>query len=340
MLLDEWNPKNDAAVLPNSSRAFNGMRYKARRFKFTDEVVAALARLIRDFPNALLENYQFALPPYECCYLEYNLKLFLKELGAKTTGDLPEYAGTVGDETLGVLINHGQVNCIVQGDKGGPPLVTAMCYTMQDHHPPRGFIPVKISRDGAPASDDVVRDHLLGQLLGSTLINPRASLTPERADDLTWRFRIWIDSVVTNHRPKVAISMVHGAMGEMRNMLALLLWLAQPKVAHVVDVPASRGWFGGKPIAYAAHHIVKLRKEVTQRSIVKAFAPRRAPRRHEVEGFWRNYEKTPGCIHDWPILPDEEGHWHCQKCPQWRTRVRQHERGDATVGFVTKEYTT
>ncbi len=134
------------------------------------------------------------------------------------------------------------------------------------------------------------------------------------------------------------MSLLTGAVGEMRNLLALLLWLNQPAVSRVTDERASRGWFESKPVAYAAHHVVRLRKEVTQRAIVKAFAPRRAPRRHEVSSFWRNFDKTTGCVHAWPILPDEHGHWHCSKCPQWRARVRPHERGDATVGFVTKEY--
>lgn len=331
MLLDIWEPKPVDRVLPAATRAFAGMKYRARRFKFTDEVTAALARLIRDFPNALLDNYQFALPPYPCCYLEFDLQLFLKELGARTTGDLPEYQNGPADKTIGYLINDYQVSHLVQGEDGRAPIVGAITYTYVEHRPLPGFLPFKF--EGGD-------NYLLGFLLGSTLINQRATLTPDRAHDLTLRIRPHFDAAIREQPAKVAQSLVHGAMGEARNLLALLLWLNQPSVAHIVPMPATRGWYGGKERAYAAHHVVKLRKETTTRTLLRAFAPRRAPRRHEVEAFWRNFEKTPGCVHDWPILPDEHGHWHCRKCPQWRTRVRQHERGDAGVGFVTKEYTT
>jgi hypothetical protein len=335
MLLDIWDPRklNDHIAMPAASRTVAAQRHRARRFKFTDEVTAALARLLRDFPNALLDNYQFALPPYDTCYLEFDLALFLKEMGLPTTSDLAEYQGSIADETIGYLIHDYQVNTLIQGENKGAPIVGAITYTYVEHRPVPGCFPLKF--DGTPETEHGQDDHMLAFLLGSTLTNPRSTLTSERANDLILRVRPHFERTVK--KPKMALSLVQGSVGEARNLMALLLWLNQPKVLHVADAPATRGWFQGKPRAYAAHHIVRLRPEVTYRSIVKAFAPRRAPRRHEVEAFWRNFEKT-ACVHDWPILPDENGHWHCKKCPQWRTRVKQHERGDAGVGFVSKEY--
>ena len=341
MLLDTWKPTTAMQrYFPACVRSFEGMRYKARRFKFTDEVTAALARLIRDFPNALLDNYQFALPPYPCCYLEFNLRLFLKEHGGRTSADY--YGEESLDSTIGYLINNHQVTTLIQGSNPKlAPIVGAFAYTYVEHRPLPGFTPLKFLSGDQPLEGDfaTTEDFMLGFLLGTTMVNPRGTLTPERQHDLMLRIRPHFDlHAAKTSSVKHKWGFVHGAMGEARNFMSLLLWLNQPNVSHVVDMPATRGWFNGKPQAYAAHHIVKLRKETTTRTMLRAFAPRRAPRRHEVESFWRNYEKTPGCEHAWPILPDEHGHWHCSKCPQWRTRVRQHERGDAGVGFVTKEY--
>lgn len=336
MLLDIWKPHAIDRMLPAICRTFEGAKYKARRFKFTDEVTTALAHLLRDFPNALLDNYQFALPPYDCCYLEFNLRLFLKELGARTSEDI---GLDITDQTIGYLINDHQITSLVQGvDPAQPPIIGAVSYSYVEHRPLPGLIPLKI--DGLVVREpgsDAVEDFHLGFLLGTTLVNPRSTMTPERAHDLVLRIRPHFDA---SFKPsgKTAHALIYGAMGEARNFMALLLWLNQPTVSHIVDVPAGRGWYKSKPVAYAAHHVVRLRKETTTRSLLRAFAPRRAPRRHEVEAFWRNYDKTPGCEHAWPILPDEHGHWRCGKCPQWRTRVRSHERGDAGVGFVTKEY--
>lgn len=329
MLLDIWEPNKDT-FLPASTRFVSANKYRARRFKFTDEVTASIAHLIRDFPNALLDNYQFALPPYPTCYLEFDIELFLDELGAMTTADLMEYRGTIADKTLGYMISDNRINTLVQGTDMGRAVVGGITYSYVEHRPLPGYSPLK------GASEDA----MLALLLGSTLQNNRSSLTEERVHDLILRVRPHFETTVMVRKDsgKVMQSLFMGAIGEARNFMSLLLWLNQPKVMHIADVPAGRGWFKGKPRAYAAHHIVRLKPEVTYRSIVKAFAPRRAPRRHEVSAFWRNFDKTTGCEHDWPVLPDENGHWHCRKCPQWRTRVRNHERGDAGIGFVTKEY--
>jgi hypothetical protein len=104
------------------------------------------------------------------------------------------------------------------------------------------------------------------------------------------------------------------------------------------DVPATRAWFGNKHRAFAQHKVVKLR-ETYRSKFVKRYFPSVAKRaEHDVEAFWRNFNRNEHCAHEWPIMPDEHGHWHCPHCGQWRTRVREHKRGDSSIGVITKEY--
>lgn len=379
MLLDTWDEKNlYDAYRPAVRRFFLRNKYRARRFKFSDEVVTQLAHLIKDFPNALLYNYQFGLPPYPVTYIEFDIGLFLKELGARTTGELPKYVGTPEDKLVGFMIAHDMIGVMLNADGIPTPFLGGLVYTFQNHMAPLGFRPVDFSQtqmeDGivvGPDSDRLIgmnrgtpqppmnlsglsytdtqqnktlygNDAYMGYLLGSTITNERTTLTNEIVNDLMWRWRIWCDAEFMRvlEKQKKVESVIQCDVGMIRNLMSLLLWLNQPKVHNIVDIPATRGWVKNRKIAYAAHHVVKLREHMSYRSLVKSFAPRRSPRRHEVEAFWRNFEKNTDCFHDWPILPDEKGHFHCRKCKQWRTRVKAYERGDATIGFVTKEYTT
>jgi hypothetical protein len=62
---------------------------------------------------------------------------------------------------------------------------------------------------------------------------------------------------------------------------------------------------------------------------------------HEVRGHWRRYERgellcSPG-THVWGA-PDDGGHIPCSLCDAWMTFIPEHERGDATLGYVTHDY--
>jgi hypothetical protein len=132
--------------------------------------------------------------------------------------------------------------------------------------------------------------------------------------------------------------------GTLRNAWSLLLWLNQPARLRTVDVPARRGISKGKLRTYMAHHVVTIDLNKKYRTIRRAFlsgAPRTPSRRHEVRGSFHHHGGLEqGCGHDWPLMPDIEGVWQCNKCQRRRWWVKDHLRGDASRGFVHKEYDT
>jgi hypothetical protein len=139
-------------------------------------------------------------------------------------------------------------------------------------------------------------------------------------------------------RPKQLEHLLASCAGEIRNLIAFLLWINQPHLVETTYVPAARGFHKAKPIAYAAHHVVKLAKGFTRQQAKAHFKARHPPRRHEVRAFWRNRGMTTGCDHKFPLFPNEEEHFICSKCGGKRFRVHAHMRGDAGRGFVTKDY--
>lgn len=339
MLLDRWDAKRHLETVPAVAKAIARAKPRAMRFEFSNEVMSQIAGLIKDYPNILIDNYQFALPKYETMYVEYNIDHFLKEMGVRTSAyaveDMMKSIGVIPDKDInvGYLIDQNRVYCLVEGvntnyERVEGVLSGPLVYTIgHDHTPPLGCEPLRFK-----VKDDV----WLSWLMGSTMNNDKAKWTDERAADLMARHRVWCDKSRVESSAELW-QLMAGSAGEIRNLLAMLLWLNQPSGVVMERVNGRRGWEGKRQIAFAAHNIVRPRPHQTLKSIAASFRERAGPRRHQVGEFWRNFEKT-NCDHDWPIFPDEKGHWHCQKCPQWRVRVKEHLRGDASVGFVTKEY--
>lgn len=333
MLIDELDWKLSSRHAPVATRAFQENKFRARRYMFTDDVVTKIAELLRDYPDALLNNYQFALPPYPHLYMEYNIDLFLQTLGTRRPSG--QIDGPGRDVQLGFLIANGHQAHVVCKAVDDPQVIcTPVAYSLHnDHRMPNGMIDL-------PARNEADVASRMQHLFGTTLNNTNATWNPGRISDINARFRSWTErALVTEVRGDASKvqQILTGSAGELRTMLMMLLWINQPKLFVLSSRPASRQWVGNKKIAYAAHNVVHLNSTVTKRSLVQTFSERRGPRRHEVAAFWRNHNKTH-CEHDWPLFPDEDGHFHCKKCPQWRVRVKQHERGDATIGFVTKHY--
>jgi hypothetical protein len=65
-------------------------------------------------------------------------------------------------------------------------------------------------------------------------------------------------------------------------------------------------------------------------------------KRHEVRAHWRDdWRHPPGrsCNpHLWEIVDDQADHIRCELCGGRQTYIRKHERGDASLGYVTHDY--
>jgi hypothetical protein len=62
-------------------------------------------------------------------------------------------------------------------------------------------------------------------------------------------------------------------------------------------------------------------------------------RAHEVRGHWRYYLQMPRCNevdHVWEVK--DHNHHTCQRCGTRRTWIDAHQRGDASIGYVTHDY--
>lgn len=124
--------------------------------------------------------------------------------------------------------------------------------------------------------------------------------------------------------------------GCMRRIWALLATL-NDLPSQMTDIRQSKGFVAkGRYRRFLDHKVLTI--HVPQKSYTKvarqliAIARRRA---HQVRGHWRMDWRNPGssmCDHTWKA--DQT----CSQCRAHRLWIHEHQRGDASIGFVTHDY--
>ena len=305
-------------------QGFRSIMPKARRFIFDKEASAFAGAFIRDFGPTLLNNLQFAIPPFEICYIEYHLDALLDTIGRRKTGTEKDGAA---DERIGHLIEYNNVYTFIEDSKGEASLYPVIMKLHTDTYT-RGVF-----------SDDLEDDKFkkMTYTLGST----SNDLKTTSMDTM----RRWLHSIDIYTAPRYRDLLTQdtlrdGGNGTVRNLVALLLLLnRQRERVTLTQVPPKGVIYKGKRKVYAAHSLVTLTTE-DYGAITRSFTSaghHESPRRHEVRGFFRHYRRVRGCEHDF-LEDDRPDHWTCQHCGTVRVWVHSHLRGDASKGFVTKEY--
>src|SRR5262245_26981095 len=108
MLIDIWDPRDDRHLCPAVTNFALATKHQAKRYSFSNEVVTEIGGLLRDYPNVLIDHIQFALPPYETTYLEFNTEVLFQAMRVPTSADRigPD---AERDETVGYLLHKGQL---------------------------------------------------------------------------------------------------------------------------------------------------------------------------------------------------------------------------------------
>lgn len=321
MLLDVLSPT--AAIYANRGlteawRATTVAVPRARRFAFDTEASTFLGAFIRDCGDLIIANRQFALPPFQTTYLEVDMAAMIKAIGKTTSGAVqPPWDPT--DTQVGYLIDGDTITPVV--DTGRGATISPIEYVMGGVGKPL----IQVTSE-TPEQEEWVR---MALMLGTTLHDIEGEdVRRDILDANTCRI------LVEDLPPKTLHALLYGSFGDLRNVWAALLLLK--------EVTATRGIHRGKLKAYAAHHTVAFNLEKVREirhAIDRHYHDRRSPRRHEVRGHFMHFNLAEGCEHAWSALPDRENRWTCLHCGGRRTWRKDFLRGDAGVGFVSKDYT-
>jgi len=311
---------------------------RAERFVFSTKASDLIGRFVNEAGELVISHRQFALPPFNDTYIEFDSRAFHKSspadphLADKDTDDVIGYlisgknVFTVAARSdIGAKIMPGYFRVVPPGEEAGP-----------DHSSLARFRRSTGELEYAPK--DQLAWVKLAVILGSTVMR-----IPDESTRLAVASEVSLQTMID---PKFRIpgdnyeELLRTSAGDPRNAWAFLLWLNRPKHTVLNREPARRTLRHGRQVTYGAHHTVEIdlgRSRILRRAFLLS-GPRLSPRRHKVRGAFHHSGGDTDHGHAWPLIPDVDGHWKCSGCGRVRWWVKDHVRGDATRGWVDKDY--
>lgn len=322
------------------------------KFVFDEAAATRLAHVVRDIPELLIREHAFARAPFDLTWIEFPHWKYWREVGNDPNGQ-----DDTADHTIGYLIDGNVATVIVGGTVGqprlDPPLPGVFRYHLNEEWSEnviRAF-----ALDGMTDTETLDR-----YMWGSTTKH----LSEADRSKLRQRNRITLAPILrtpdADDRRTILNAAFRGSVGELRNIIAILLMLNRPTITRYTNMPAGRGWHHGKNTPYMAHTMVTIDLDAvpTMRLLGTPAGEGVPRRRHEVRGHYchdhvsRDYHRIAGCLHDyrpahmdadwtpWPDCPPNDAErWVCAQCGGKRWWRADHERGDAGRGYATHDYT-
>jgi hypothetical protein len=307
-----WSNKG---MLPQVTRQVQALAPRARQFVFDEGASRLVGEFIRDCPDILVDQMQFARQPYDTTYIEVDIDAMYQTMGIRKI-----YTGE-RDWKVGFLAHGGTIYAITNSRERPVAHLSPTCTFDYEYRP--------VAAD--PLSDDSK------VLLGSTW----NVLSDAQRDAFAQRFNVGFLASHEFDRDKALEIMLPAIAGEARVYVACLLFLYQKHRLTLIDQVPRRALSKGRQRVYMAHTTVTihLSQYTDLRRDLSVGFDRSAPRRHEVRTHYKHRQMTAGCEHQWVRVEDAENEqWRCTGCSGLRWLCRQHLRGDGAIGFVTKHY--
>jgi hypothetical protein len=276
--------------------------------------------------------------PHPAVWIEYNLQAALrriKELRIEAGIDLDDYDPLAAPEREGWLIERHpgiETACRLQifnwarggyGDTGIELVAFPVAYAWTSDDSPLPWRPLVSTASTLEASGLRSSSELYTGVIGYH--SDKIAVVTSDA------------STSRGMKTEAAIDLIREWTGTMRRVWALLTTLTDIPVSRL-DVRATRGFMGKRQYhKFLDHSVLTLRVPQRQTTVKLARSLIAAARRraHSVSGHWRKDHRHRGsanCHHEW----DVDG--VCQLCGGHRLWIREHVRGDASLGFVSHDY--
>lgn len=132
--------------------------------------------------------------------------------------------------------------------------------------------------------------------------------------------------------------------GMLRYLFALLATINDLPIS-VTEVRSAKGFVArGRYRKFLSHSVITLRvPEKRFRALARRSVAMLRRRAHQVRGHWRLDWRFPGargCDHQWTPMQSNEtdARQECRICKARRMWITEHQRGDASLGFVVHDY--
>lgn len=318
-------------MLPTMSRnlrtSLNFRLREAKRFVLTEQAATKVGEAIASYPEMLVHHGQFAIPPFDNCWIEFPSLGFHNAIVPNSRKRVTEDT----DVRVGYLFTGNSVYVGASRSDGEGT-----------------FSPFAIDLN-RPSSFEQEKDFV-----------ERLGVSRLRLDELYWGVSMAKNldrSMVRSFRAQHSIRLlmeeglqhalrskgladdfIHGCAGEVRNVVGLLLMLNQPKhIRYIGEKPTTRGVTHRGTRTYLGHSVIEVdlnRKPLTV-LLGRPQGTHATPRQHDVVGHFAHTGLRALCEHFWQA--DDDRHWTCANCGGKRWWRAGHKRGDASKGIVTQE---
>lgn len=304
-------------MLPAMTKRVKSLAPQARQFIFDTEASRTVGRFIRECPDILIDQMEFARQPYEVTYIELDLQEVFVGMGLTY---VKEHFIGEKDWKLGLLAAGGIINTFSNTSQRNTAQLAPLCTIDQEYRPGKeaGFV-----------DDSRI-------LLGNTWHH----VNEAQRHAFATRFSLGYFGEEFG-RKKAMETLIPAMTGEARIYVAALLFLYQRRHLTLTDRGPRRALSKGRQRVYMAHTTVTihLSQYAEVRRELTLAQERSSPRRHEVRTHYKHRGLTAGCEHQWLRVEDADNEqWRCTACAGLRYLVREHLRGDGSIGFVTKHY--
>jgi hypothetical protein len=309
----------------------------AKRFVLDSNATRYLAETVRDNPELIANAQDFAIPPYNLMWIEFPYRIFYETITDKVSD-------ATADEKVGYLFH-------------GPAVTVASAARRKTGELQPGILPIRYFLN---------RPFTLRQEMDlvSKAETSRAQLDPffwgEAANKFMDEGKQELRALRENHSfelvhsdvmttPQVFETVLHGSSGDLRNIIALLLFLNRTSdIQTNTKIGHAQRLIKRKPTPLLPHNVIsfKLDPRPRFRKLTINDEPAYHVRRHDVRGHFCHDKKArfSGCLHGITQAGDasfwEEYkplQWKCSNCGGHRWWRHEHERG-TMENFVTKEY--
>lgn len=325
---------------------------EAKRFVFDAKASRYVGEMIREVPEAIAHGQEFALAPFDNCWIEYGARELWEAV------NYPQLSDSTADTLVGFQILWPSVYVWAHApiknkpDRPGlSPFKYKMFQPMTMNQEIRFCEQVQTSRIqldtffwGESIKKIAGRDDLPKRMLVDDLVSLLDSHEKVKVlRSLREHHSVEMLGDEKAHA-KVWSLTAEGSGADLRNIVAVLLFLNRTSKIQVVrEVPPKQGWIHNKSRTLVRHNVVQIKLNPLPQLIRLGGYSGVWRRAHEVRGHFclnkraRFFEMAnPSHLHDWVERDIQQ--WGCLGCGGMKWWRKAHRRGHEEKGKAQTEY--
>lgn len=353
---DHWNDK----IFQSYDDMVRDQLLMAKRFVLDAQAVEYVATMLRDHPRMVADAHEFAIPPFEKCYVEIqDCRRWFDILNA------PRIADDDSDDMLAYLFVGPNVSVIVGNEARkshhvAQVVLSPIQYRLhQPFHVPEFGPEAESASPAMRMAAEIMTAQQVGiSRMGLDFFYWGSSYMRLKEDDYeairVLRANHSFKVICDERRVKDVQELTDSHRGDIRNIIGLLLFLNRTSKTQVIEeIPSERRMIGNKAHTLLKHSVIKVHVNPLPRLITLcagAGVLGKMRRLHDVRGHYCRNEVAresqcekarvdAGDPHQWEEIEGPHHlQWRCKACKGLKWWRNQHRRGHEDKGIVTSKY--